>query len=103
MKELRPQKKNVKINKPMVQIRRGADCDQTPSFSFKYLTTNSSHNFGYFTKSMKREMFEAKHFLMEKLIEITQGTWLHSSGMRKLTGLEMIPQNEVHFSHVIMN
>lgn len=97
-KHLKSQEKNVKISKPMLQKRRGADCDQTPAFSFKYLTTNNKHNFDYFTKSMRRDMLDAKHFLMEKLLEITQGTWLQSSGMRKLTGFETMPKNEVEFS-----
>lgn len=96
MRTLKPQNHEQKINK--VKIRRGADCEQYPAFSFQYLTTNSSYNFDFFTRTMTQDKKEAQCQLVEKINELSRHTWQEISGLGKGLGYETLENFEVSFS-----
>jgi uncharacterized protein YuzE len=99
MSKLKSQATTAKIKKTVLeQIKRGANCEQFPAFSFQHMTTNQKYNFDYFSKKMSHDEQKAKSALINKLIEISSNTWLDISGQGKKMGFETIPQSEINFS-----
>ncbi len=99
MKKLKLQESTVKIKKSnLEQIKRGANCEQYPAFSFQHMTMNHKYNFNYFSKKMLHDEQKVKSALINKLIEISSNTWLGISGQGKKWGFETIPQSEINFS-----
>lgn len=58
---------------------------EKPLLSFEHLTTNSNYNFDYFKKE-KHNMMIAKNILLDRIIEISQNTWLHWQSLNKYQG-----------------
>lgn len=66
-----------------------------PVFCFKYITENKNFNFDYFSDSKSRE--KVCKLLCDKLISISNYTWLEFYNLGKKSGLETIPYRDFKF------
>lgn len=80
------------------RITIGGDCEQFPTFSFRYLTTNSKFNFGYFRPAQARDMREAKYNLYDRIEEICRKDWRYWGSLNKRSGFETLDYSRLKFS-----
>lgn len=85
------------IKKKLTGTIEPPSCTQIPHVSFRYLTSNSSYNFNYF--SNKNNALEAKAELYDRIESITKDTWLHWNGLPKdRGGIETINSGQIKWS-----
>jgi hypothetical protein len=65
-----------------------------PAFSFRYMTTNKDYNFQHFKNDTHNAM-EASHFLVSKLMEVSQHNILELLSWGKERGFETIPHVQI--------
>lgn len=70
--------------------------DEGIGLSFKYLTSNSDHNFSYFKKN-KNECIKSKAALYDRIEEITKESWMYWYNQSKFTGIETLPVKSITF------
>lgn len=87
--------KKLKSSEKKPQVGTNQKSEQMPSFSFCHLTKNKSYNFQKLDKRAKKEWQSA---LAERIIEITQGTWLYHFNLGKKQGIETLPSGQINFS-----
>lgn len=90
------QKKKEKI-KAGSEVQK-LNCDQYPAFSFRYLTTNKTHNFDYFSTSQAHEKSNALSELSKRILEITSQTWLYWGALGKKNGHETMQYSSLNFT-----
>ena len=90
MSRIKSNQQKLKISKNFLE-----KSPEMPSFSFRYLTTNKDYNFESLDKRKKLEFQSA---LAERMIEITQKSWLEWHNLDKKHGYEMIPSQQLRFS-----
>ena len=74
------------------------NCDQYPAFSFRYLTSNSTYNFDYFSTSQTVEKEKALAELSKRVSEITCNTWLYWGSRGKKIGHESMQYSNLNFT-----
>ncbi len=84
----------LKMTKPTQPVK----VPDKPVLSFAYLTTNSKYNFDYFGKD-KHNRITAKAELIDRLIQLTQETWVYWQSLSKFQGgLETLKASDICFS-----
>lgn len=87
--------KKLKSSSTKPQVSANSRSEQMPSFSFLHLTTNKLYNFQKLDKGTKREWQSA---LAERIIEITQNTWIYHFNLGKKQGIETLSNSQIKFS-----
>ena len=98
--KLKKTKDKLKISKDLNSIYAiSTHSTQFPTFSFKYMTSNSSYNIDFFTADKLRMKSEALSSLHRRFEEISKQSWVELAGKAKdAGGYETIPFSSVHLS-----
>lgn len=79
------------------------NCPNHPVFCFKYITTNSRYNYGYFGKKQRVEKLNCIESLFSKIEEWTNGSWKEMFAKPKQTGIETIVYGDITFESKVCN
>lgn len=84
-----------KINKNEIKERKDNFCIQYPFFSFRFLTTNSNHNWNYFKDTA--DYHKTLTSFTNRLEDISRENWLYWSHQGKENGIEAIDYSRMRF------
>lgn len=94
MRKIKQKNLDLKVAKPNQTVKE----PDKPVLSFVYLTSNSRYNFEIFGKD-KHNRLTAKEDLVDRLIQLTQQTWIFWQSLgKKQGGLETLKASSINFS-----